>query len=329
MSTNVSEYKIFEALNMLGIEYEDNDSEWIKIRCPSPSHNDETASCGINRYTAIAHCFSCGYDRHLVGILQDNLKVNYKKACEILDINTVIPKHATKNLENRSNSQTENVSNVPKMSHNETQVKIDGIDSELSPFNPDKYEYTKVRGYTKEYCDKFNIKHCRDGYYFGYMITPIPHINSFEARKIVDMPCNSHLGKVLYPKGNKINTTIFNEPNLDRNKPLIVCEGCASLPKIYENISTNVTSTFGSNISDEQILLLREFKEIIVLTDWDKASFKSINKLLKYVYSVKVFNVKTDDKLDSFVDDLIYGEIISGNRFLINVLYVGEDGKII
>ena len=313
----ISTHNIYEVLSVLNLKHKGTNGAWIQISCPNPMHQDKDPSAGININTGICHCFGCGYDRHLTGILIDNLSISYKEACEMLDIQKNITPHPTKNLEKiKTEDKTLHQSNVVK--------SYRGFDT--TPFDPEEYEYTKVRGFSKEFCDQFNIEYCPEGYYGGYMIIPVvsklTNTDTFEARKIVDLPENENLNKVLYPKGNKINSTLFNYDNLDFNKDLIICEGIGSIPKIYNLMSQNVTSIFGANVTVDQISLLRNFtKKIIVLSDFDRASHMNINKMSKYLMNVCVFDVETDDKLDSFTWDLMNADVITSARYLLDVLY--------
>lgn len=81
--------------------------------------------------------------------------------------------------------------------------------------------------------------------------------------------------KVLYPKGGSVST-LFNYNNLKKDEPLIVVEGIMDMPRIWEHITTNVTTTFGISVTSHQQKQLREFSDIILFPDSDDAGRRMI-----------------------------------------------------
>lgn len=61
----------------------------------------------------------------------------------------------------------------------------------LEEFDPNEYEYTKLRGFTKEFNQYFNVTRCVDHWYKDYVVIPITDssraINSFEARRLAEI----------------------------------------------------------------------------------------------------------------------------------------------
>ena len=58
------------------------------------------------------------------------------------------------------------------------------------PLEPEKYQYTRERGFTREWCEKFGVVHCLSGFYLDYMIIPIEDkekgVQLFEARRLME-----------------------------------------------------------------------------------------------------------------------------------------------
>ena len=106
--------------------------------------------------------------------------------------------------------------------------------------------------------------------------------------------------KVLYPKGSKINTVLFNQDNLKYDKTLYLVESLSSIPNVWMNKSENVTSIFGAKISSEQIKELNKFKKIVVYPDLDEAGFllleKLMNELIIPSFVIEVEQVETASK---------------------------------
>lgn len=89
--------------------------------------------------------------------------------------------------------------------------------------------------------------------------------------------------KVLYPKGSGSVSSLFNFHNLDKQKPLIVVEGTMDMPRIWQYITTNITTTFGINVTQNQKKQLNEFDHIILFSDTDKAGLEMINSFDKFI----------------------------------------------
>lgn len=114
------------------------------------------------------------------------------------------------------------------------------------------------------------------------------------------------LPKTLYPKGSLLGKpTIWNFENLDKDKPLYVCEGLATIPRLYSELDTNVTATFGVNITEKQWELLNQFKKIIIIKDDDEAGDSFVNQFKNNCMAeVLVANTKLKDTDDLFIEEI-------------------------
>jgi len=88
--------------------------------------------------------------------------------------------------------------------------------------------------------------------------------------------------KCLYPKHCKMDIC-FNQDNLDKSKPMIVCEGIMDIHKIWSNINKNVTCTFGISLSDGQKEFLKDASNVILFIDDDEAGHKSVSIFEKFM----------------------------------------------
>jgi DNA primase len=88
--------------------------------------------------------------------------------------------------------------------------------------------------------------------------------------------------KCLYPKHCKTDTC-FNQDNLDKANPLIVCEGIMDIHKIWSSIDKNVTCTFGVTLSDAQKRYLKNIPNIILFIDDDPAGHGSVSTFEKFM----------------------------------------------
>jgi hypothetical protein len=114
------------------------------------------------------------------------------------------------------------------------------------------------------------------------------------------------LPKTLYPKGSLLGKpTIWNYENLDKNEDLYVCEGLGSIPRLYSELSNNVTCTFGSIVSDKQMQLFNQFKRIVIIRDNDEAGNSYIEKFKNNCYAeILIANTTLEDTDDLFIEEI-------------------------
>lgn len=122
--------------------------------------------------------------------------------------------------------------------------------------------------------------------------------------------------KVLYPSGANVNQTIFNIDCLDFSKPLYLVEGMGSIPKIYSEVSKNVSCTFGSNVSEDQLEYLSKFPKIIIIPDNDLAGFKMVATIADKIKDTFVIPVEADDTDPVYVKNLITTPEIFAQRYI-------------
>lgn len=339
-------------LSELGIRHNNKmHKQWLMCHCISGLHVDKNPDMGVNLSTGIVNCFACGFSTNIYKIVQDRKKISYKEAVEYVDGKSPISEYISKDPIN--NLKTESLISTKEENNQQT---YSAITYKLD--KPEDFLYTKIRGYTKEYCQEFNIREALSGLYDNYFLTPIIDkefsVNTFEARKLKayevllkyfngdeeyfkktiaqkkqkGVKLESHevyllQGKVLYPANSMVNNTIFNRHNLSFENDLVICEGIASHPKIYQYITKNVTSVFGANISIQQIAILKKFKKKkIVLSDNDTASYLMIEYLNKYFEDLYIYDCYADDKDEDFIQKLKNVNIIKAEKFLVKRRYL-------
>ena len=342
-----------------------NSKGWVKVRCVLPGHNDKRPSAAFNLNNGVYKCFSCHTTTNIYKLISKLKNITYREAVQHIDGEIDVEQAPLNNLQNR---------NIETIEQQVFDKKAKQFFNTVPLLNPEDYEYTRLRGFTFDFCNEFDIQLAVNGFYKDYMIIPIRNkyydLDTFEARKMhqlqylqkwfesngsqieleekfSDFKESTHIKikegviidkdgliynnstlyyllkpKVLYESNSILKSILWNTDNLDYEKDLIICEGLGSIPKIYQNYSTNVTSTFGSNISDEQIMLLNKFKgKKIFLSDWDKASYLMLAKIRNYIENAFVFSEQTDDTEIDFVDKLNQG-YIEVSRFLLNIFYI-------
>jgi len=112
------------------------------------------------------------------------------------------------------------------------------------------------------------------------------------------------LPKCLYPKHCKLDIC-FNQDNLDKSKPLIVCEGIMDIHKIWSSVNKNVTCTFGMSLSDGQKEFLKDASDVILFIDDDAAGHKSVSIFEKFMsHDFKVAVVSGTDPGGADIDQI-------------------------
>lgn len=169
---------IISTLIQLNIYYDGShmNNGWMKIRCPAITHQDSDPSAGIHVNTGIISCFGCGLKTNLHKIVQQRLNCSYKEAGEYIFNGRPMPAFSVGN-------------SIPNKKEPDEIRKVPMDEFVTVDFNPENFYYTKVRGFTQEYCEKFGIKLCYSPQYEDYFLTPIMDskvgVDTFEARKLM------------------------------------------------------------------------------------------------------------------------------------------------
>lgn len=243
---------------MLGLDMKEHSSYYIGL---CPFHLEKTPSFSIKK-KGFFKCFGCGKSGTMNSLVFQLTGKSIYKFLGVQDLSSFYFENSIK-----SKKEKERVSFEVKP------LEIKGTFEEIQN-NLNAKNYIELRRVPKEFINFFDIV------YSNYTI-----INGTEFKKRIMIPIyedgkltgyegrsiNSFVKpKVLYNKGASVST-LFNIDNLDREKPLIVCEGTWDIPQIFCYINQNSTHTFGAAISNKQKKLLNEFKEIILFLDNDEA----------------------------------------------------------
>jgi DNA primase len=289
-----SQLNIYDAIHKANIKYKGkaNHKGWLSILCPF--HSDEHfGSCSINIDNGTISCFVCG-THHINDLLQTNINIqfNYTKQ-----------------------PQKEQIKHISKKLSSEKKFNFVSM-----PLKPDEFYYTKQRGFTKEFCETFNIVRCFSFPYKDYFAVPIidskKSIYECEFRKLMQYEYTQNQNitedikyyiddkKVKYEPNARLKETLWNIDNLNRSLPLYVCEGIGSIPKLWQFISKNCTCTFGSQITLDQIEYLKEFPLVRYTPDFDLAGYETVNKLRLYLNNLQIIDTEFEDTDEYFISSL-------------------------
>lgn len=191
--------------------------------------------------------------------------------------------------------------------------------------NPLAQEYANERFMSLEFLQAFEIgytRHCRfyralrdsertthlkGTLYQDRICIPIYYQNnlvSIEGRDYTKV----QTPKVLYPKGG-LTSFLFNQDNLDFDKPLVVVEGIMDLVRIWIHITKNVTTTFGVTITPNQKKILKECKHLILFPDSDdggRRMISSVEEFMEEPYWIAQLEKGDPGDPSNSVDDIRY-----------------------
>jgi len=249
------------------------------IECPW--HTGKT-KLRIDKNTGICNCFSCKAHGNLWTL---SIKLTGKNLYDLLGISPE---------KRKSLSFVGTLNNVTRKEKEE--VRIDDIiikGQSLDIFSSSTPEYVKTSAknlyLSKEYCDYYGVRYSLNMEVRGVNVAPekaTMYSNRFlwsiyYGDKLINIDGRTIIGedpKVIYCKGGKLDT-LFDINRLDPTKPLIVCEGIKDTIKLWHLGYRNITAILGASITEGQLRQLRMFKEIIYLTDNDRAGLEAADYL--------------------------------------------------
>jgi len=268
-----------EVLQKCNIQYENKGNRYIAC---CPFHSEKTPSFSIYKEGGNWKCFGCGKQGKLSELLFEltGERVQYKPQYRI--------------VEDQSK----------KKSLRFTDYQIDG--EFLNIFdNQFVLEYCWSIGFTNKFIEAFDVKYFKKAafiyddsepkYYYNRIVIPCK-LNG----KVYNYECRDYTRrsskKVLYPRQAE-NDFLFNFDSIDKSKELVVVEGIKGLAKVWSYYSTNVVSTFGQVLKDNQKQQLLQCKNIVRLPDNDE------NKIDSKTGLPRDNVMSTINEMDSFYPD--------------------------
>lgn len=322
-------------------------------RALSPFTNEKTPSFYVVPHKGIYKCFSSGKGGNVVNFLMEHEKLSYPEALRWLADKYGIEIEEEEMSEEAKEAQTERealglvVDFAQKWFEDQLWNTDDGRNIGLSYFKergfreqtikefglgycPDKWdEFTKAaleKGYPLDILKKTGLTKGEEGKYYdffrGRVIFPIRNISSknigFGARtlktdkkspKYFNSPESElyYKSKVLYGI-DKAKSQILKDDNC------FLVEGYTDVISLYQNGLSNVVSSSGTALTEDQIRLIKRFtKNVTVLFDGDaagiRASFRGINMLLAAGMAVKVVLFPDGEDPDSFAKKVSNSEL--------------------
>lgn len=248
-------------------------TEEMAFHCPF--HKDDTPSMFINLKKGLYNCFSCSQKGSIEGLYKSLTGGNLRKDLGYQTDRFISYARPTdvytwkEEIENKTDS---------------VYVNYDPTDFMPALANEECRKYIQERGISTKVATKLNFMYTEKTRintttFRDRLVIPIyekGHLISMEGRRIHQ----SDEVKVLYPKNCSVNS-LFDIDNLDRSKPLYVCEGLMDLCVLRSSgLFPNSTSIFGANLTARQASLLKEF-QVIYIPDLDVAGGKTMMQLTR------------------------------------------------
>ncbi len=337
--------EIVFCLDRLNIKREPspNHKNWLGILCPN--HTDTNfGSCSINLSNGVISCFVCGYKKHITKFISDKFQISYKEAVEyVKGIVTTLKNNPELKIEVEAENPKElksvKIESLLLQGFNPEDyiyTRTRGFTKEFckefeikqclskiykdyfivpiksQKLNVNTFEARKLRQkehlaeyYKIDYSNELDIKF--DNYIDRSRIRFKKGKLYKNGSPFYDEDIYYQLRtKVLYPINSNINNLIFNYDNLEQNKILFLVEGMGSIPKIWSNISKNVTCFFGVKLSKNQLNILKEFETIYHIPDFDEAGYNSVvllnSELTKNNYNV--IDIRVEDTDIDYVSEI-------------------------
>ncbi|MGL5913569.1 MAG: toprim domain-containing protein [Bacteroidales bacterium] len=259
-----TEYDVKNLLSSSGIRYEDR-GHYYSLRCPFHKNGmEKTPSSALYKNNWNFVCFTCGKSVSFPFLYKElnGSFWNEHASVNLLDKKTYATKH--------------NFTEKERL----TYAITDGIVTDVFS-NEKALAYCKSRGISSDFMQEFRFqatdlcKFNNGSIWQDRLLIPIDYENkpySIEGRDYTRRQPH----KCLYPKNSMVDVC-FNQNNLKKNTPLVVCEGLMDIHEIWTSITKNVTATFGVKLSVKQKEFLKDCKDLILFIDDDEAGRNSIN----------------------------------------------------
>lgn len=259
---NLDNIDVREVLDELGVDYRESGKNighgWVGTHCPFC--NENSYHLGIHLDSTVMSCFVCGQTGNILTYTAKQMR-SYKAAIAFLK--KFIP------IELRPpEEETYNTITKVELPSNATKT-------------PSKYQinYLKKRGYNwKTLHDKYDFYYCGPtGNFANRIIVPVYSQRRIVTFTSIDIVKDTNLRyrhlaekKSIIP----IKNTLFGIENTNKHS-VIVVEGLFDKFRIGDNC----VCSFGTQVKQEQILLLSKFARVYICFDGDDAGRKAARKL--------------------------------------------------
>jgi DNA primase len=277
----------YKAIKMLQLKTKRHENDWsdnVPFSCPF--HEDKTPSLYIHLLKGVVHCFGCGFSGSIFKLYHS---VTGNSLSHDLDIN--IDEFSLFNVPSKDMNQTDE--EKYKMREG-IFIKVIGEQKNVRS-SPLVVDYFRKRGILFSVAEQMKMKFLPKGIvneflFYNRLLIPIYEngkMISIEGRDVT----RKQKKKVLYPKNSSVNT-LYDIDYLNKNETLYVVEGLMDLAVLRsDSFFKNSTTIFGASITDRQIWLLSQFKDVVIIPNSDEAGLKSLIKLKERLKTFRILEV--------------------------------------
>ena len=272
----------FDCLNLLGMKYKKLSPD--EVQCSCPFHEEKHPSFFVNLKKGVYHCFSCGRSGSMEQLFREKTGQSLWKVLGIGTISDPMQKYAFQTTQRQ-------VVPPPAESLKLKTVYLNFDKSQFIPAleNEGCAQYLHARGVFPEVVKQMQMCYCEstrinNTLFQRRLVIPVMENNSLvsiEGRRIYPEDPEP---KVLYPKSTTVNT-LYDIDHLNKDSRLYACEGLFDLAVLRSHNSSdpdifkNSTSIFGANLTNRQLGLLKQFREVVYIPDNDEPGQRPLEKM--------------------------------------------------
>ena len=290
-----------------GIKYQKK-GHIIKCLCPNPNHDDKNiGSFSFDTYKGVGHCFACG------------CSVNIFSFNKLLGEKGKFDKNYNYNFQKSLKPKKDEIIYYKPIVYGKLYS---------ARYNQKVMDFLYSIGFSDEFINEKGIMYTN----YSKMIAenlandvdekPTTMENRivipiYKDKKLVNYECRTFVKdeiKVKYVKGCSSNT-IYNIENIDLTKDVVLVESIKNLGKGW-NVTKNIISTFGNQLTDIKLEMLNKIPSIILFADYDEGGLIMLNKLkenyegnLKVTFCPKTYIDSNGDTIGYDMNDCSIEEI--------------------
>jgi len=171
-------------LSKLGMSYSKKGKRYWTL-CPNPAHNDSVATNFSVKENGNCKCYACGFSGNLIHVIRAKTGLGFLDAMDFLGKDSDAIDTLNVNYKDQKPTEYKERKESKFFIRDNELHKI--TDSFIAS-NP----YLSSRGYTESFCNHYDIKLCKSKNkwtekYDGYIIIPLPELNSFQPCRVLQV----------------------------------------------------------------------------------------------------------------------------------------------
>jgi DNA primase len=286
-------------LTHLGFEASLESDGLLRGICPIHK-GDNTTAFVFKEESNLWYCHTgCKRGGDIINLVMEVNEVSFAEAINIVcKLSGIDP--LTLDIDKKTQNKYENFEVWLKELKGESKEELD----EYQILTQGETPLTRFRQFGEEICAFFDLKHAErikigEVWVYNKIIFPIKQNNKIVGATLRAVHKDDQVKWVNVPPKLKKKSILYNIDNIEKNKPVVIVEGVTDLLAVYNSGLTNVVSTLGSVISEEQVeLLLPLTTELIFMYDGDSAGqlgVQASKKLVKSYFDCYTCVLKHDE----------------------------------